>query len=486
MIPVLFFLSLFLGVLAAAMLVPALVAIALQEAAAGAVFLLASGLIGFLSGAIFFALRGRERGLRRAESFSLTLLAWLVLAIAAAGPIAQIGGIDAVSALFEATSGLTTTGATVFERIDALPRSLVLWRAELQWLGGLLTLLTLVLVLAPAGVGGLPHQHVRIDPHRHGRHGRRVRDVIRTIVFGYLGITLACLVLLVGTGMPLFDAACVTLSTVSTGGFLPHDGTLSAYANPAAEFVLILFMLIGATSIVWHGQLVRARFASLRAHLESLLVVAAGLGIGLLYAVSFLNAAGGAAVLPIATALREGLFTGVSLVTTSGFEARDGGFTILPVTAVMAITFVGGATFSTAGGVKVYRMGAMLVQAKRELARLIHPHSVPPSYLGEQRYSLDLMKAIWAQFCMAIGLVALTAALVTLDDVNVEDALTVAVGAFANMAALYTTDWPGGATLPAFSDFADRTKMLLAAVMILGRLEILVVFGAFRTFWWGR
>ncbi|MCC2113179.1 MAG: TrkH family potassium uptake protein [Hyphomicrobiales bacterium] len=486
MIPVLFFLSLFMGTLAAALLVPALIAITLKEHYAVEIFLLASGLIGFLSGAIFFALRGRERGLRRGESYLLTLLIWTILPIAAAGPIGPIGGIDPVSAVFEATSGLTTTGATVFRELDTLPRSLIFWRAELQWIGGLLTLLTLVLILAPTGAGGIPHQYIRIDAHRPGQDGRRVIEVIRAITVGYTALSLACLALLVGAGMPIFDAACFAMSTISTGGFMPRDGTLSVYANPTAEFVLVVFMLIGGTSILWHRQLMRARFRVALENIESMFVVAAAIGLGLVYAVLFLEAAGGPAVLAPSAALREGLFTGVSLLTTSGFEVRTGGYTILPLPLVLFIVFVGGATFSTAGGIKAYRIGAMFAQSGRELVRLIHPHSVSRSHFGRQEYSLDLMKAVWAQFSVAVCLVALGAALVALNHIHFIDALTIAVGAFANIAAVYTTGWPGATAVPEFAGFADPAKLVLAVVMVLGRLEILILFGAIRASYWRR
>ncbi len=486
MIPVLFFLSLFLGALAAALLAPAMIALTLDERVAVEIFLLASGLIGFLSGAIFFALRGRERGLRRGESYTLTLLIWTILPVAASGPIAAIGGIEPVPALFEAASGLTTTGATVFRELDALPRSLIFWRAELQWIGGLLTLLTLVLILGPTGAGGIPHQYIRIDAHRPGQDGRRVVEVIRLVATGYVVLSLACLALLIVAGMPIFDAVCLAMSTISTGGFMPRDGTVAVYANPAAEFVMVAFMLIGATSILWHRHLMRANFRLALENQESILVVAAALGLGVVYAVLFLEAAGGPAVLAPAAALREGLFTGVSLLTTSGFEVRNGGFTIVPLSLVLTIVFIGGATFSTAGGVKAYRVGAMFAQSGRELVRLIHPHSVSRSHFGTQEYSLDLMKAVWAQFSVAICLVALATAFVTLDDTSFVDALTVAVGAFANVTAIYTTGWPGTTASPGFAGFTDATKLVLAAVMVLGRLEILILFGALRATYWRR
>jgi len=469
------------------MIAPAFVAIAVQEAAATTDFIIVIVLTVFAAGSIAFAVRGRARRMNRVESYVLLLMIWLVLPVIAAVPIASLTELGVLDAYMEAVSGMTTTGFTFLKLIDETPRAILFWRSQLQWVGGLLTLWSLVLIISPFGVGGLPQNQISLMS---GGSGREITSTIRVAldiarIYGML--TLMCIVGLLACGISLFDSISLAFSTLSTGGFLPRSGNLESYGSASAELVICVFMLAGATSIFWF-RMMQSRWQLLAVHRESYIVVGVALLVGLTYSVLLFQAAGSADVLHPLTALREGLLTGISLVTTTGFETRQSGFSVLPLTMVLFIVLVGAGSFSTAGGIKFYRIGAMVIQSGRELNRLIYPHGVRPATFGGQPYDIQLMKAIWAYFLTVVVLVPAIAVVLAEPGLPFDGALLASASAFANAGPIYASGWlPGAEQWPAVATFSPTKKLVLATSMILGRLEILALFGALnKTYWLNR
>jgi len=482
---VLFFLSLVLGGTSVALLLPALVGATLGDGHA-VDFLIVAGLGGFVAAALRLALLGRVQQVRRVQGYWLLILSWVLLSGFAALPFGPVVHWSVSDLLFESVSALTTTGATIFPTLEELPPSLIFWRAELQWLGGFLTLLSVILILAPAGIGGLPDRQIRLIEHADRSEGAQMRSAVGEIALIYCAATLACVVALILSGLPIFDAVCLAFSTLSTGGFFPRDGGIAVYGRPFAEFVLMFFMLVGATSVIWHRMVFQRRNQLLREHRESYFIIGSAIVVGMIMAftaIGGLRGAGGA--VDALTLLREGLFTGISLVTTTGFEGGSVGFTVLPLTFVVFLAFIGGGTFSTAGGLKQYRFGGMCVQAYRDLVRLVYPHGIRPAYFGSQAYDIQLMKSIWSFFAIAIFAVFLGANLIALEPIRFEGALLASVAALSNIGPLYNPAWVDTiGTIPAYSEMSGQTKAVLMALMLLGRIEILALFGALnRTYW---
>jgi trk system potassium uptake protein TrkH len=248
------------GWLAVATFLPAAIAFATGDRRAGNAYLLVAVLLGFLSGALVLALRGRRRGLSRVGSYVLILAMWLTIPPIAAIPLTLSGDVDYLTALFETVSGLTTTGASAIPSVSVIGPAGVFFRAELQWLGGFLTLVTVATVLAATGLGGLSRSQValvsgvedRLSAHPH----RRPPD-LRRLCRGHGALH--------PPPDPLpafapFEAVCIGLATLSTGGFMPIDGTFADYDNPFANVVVSVFMLVGATSIVWQRMVVEGRW----------------------------------------------------------------------------------------------------------------------------------------------------------------------------------------------------------------------------------
>lgn len=476
---ILYFLSQVLGVLAFALLLPAGIAAAVGELAFADDFIAVAGLVGFIAGAAFFALQGRARRLNRAEGFMLVVTVWTVPPILAAAPLITIAAVDGPTALFEAVSGLTTTGATAIGDVTRLGYSGVFYRAELQWLGGLLTLITIVTVLAPAGLGGTPNLNMALVAGGEEGFGRIV-SAVRRVTLAYAVVTLVCIALLLASGVPPFAGVCIALATVSTGGFMPENGDFSAYGSTFAEFVVMAFMLVGATSIVWHRMIVEGRWTLLRRHRESYFVVGISILAGLAFAVAL---AGGS--LPGGEDLRDGLFAGISLVSTTGFEPRPAAIAALPVTIVLFLAILGGGAISTAGGIKFYRLGAMAVQTLHEMRRLFHPHGVRSTRFGSVPYDMELMKAIWSNLAVVTLFIGLVMLIVAMDLPTLDAALTATIAAFANIGPLYAAFGAADpAAWPPIADFDAATKVVLSATMILGRVEVLALLGALNLTYW--
>jgi trk system potassium uptake protein TrkH len=298
----------------------------------------------------------------------------------------------------------------------------------------------------------------------------------------YSGATAFCLCLLVIAGIPVFDAVCLAFSTLSTGGLMPVDGTLGDYQRPLAEGVIALFMLVGATSIVWQRMVLRARWTLVIDHRESYWVIGVALLVGLVYTAKF--AADSATESSGLSALGQGLFTGISLVTTTGFEATSQGLAALPIAIAGAIAIIGAGTMSTAGGIRFFRIGAMCVQSMHEMKRLVYPHSVRSTRFGSQPYDVDLMKAIWAGAIVALGFVAAATLLLTLNHPSFHGGALAAISAFSNIGPLYSAGWDGTVDWPVFADFDAFSKIVMIVTMIIGRIEAVALLTIVNLAYW--
>lgn len=482
MVGVYYLLSQALMGFALAMLLPAVVAFAVGETPAGNAFVLTATLLGFFAAAMIFALRGRTRAISRVGSFVLVLAIWVGTPLIAALPLMRAGGTDYLTALFESVSGFTTTGATALVRVGSVGLSGIFFRAELQWLGGFVTLVTIATVLAASGLGGLSRSQVALISGVEDRSGRLFASVGK-ILIAYSAITIVCVIFLFISGIPPFEAICIALSTVSTGGFMPVDGTFAAYDNPFANSVVAVFMLIGATSIVWHRMVVEGRWQLVREHRESYWVIGIAILVSLIYAFAFvdpLDAAGERAPHWIT----GGFLTGISLVSTTGFESHPAAIAALPAALALFLALIGASGLSTAGGLKYYRIGALLTLSGHELRRLIYPHSVRESRFGSVPYNFNMIKAIFSNLFVSLLVILAAVILLSTSLPDFEAAISAAIAGFSNIGPLYGAGWADPATWMPYSAFDGFAKLVFIAVMILGRLEVIIVFAAFNLAYW--
>ncbi len=244
-----------LGTVSASLTAPFLIALYMEEFPAAQMFGSIAAAYAFFASAIFITLRGKERGLKRVETFGLLLLSWVLLLASGALPLAMSTDMLTSNVIFETIAAITTSNASTFVSVEVLPRSVLFWRVQLQWLGGLLTLLSLVIVLAPAGVGGLPKRQIALLEKVGTGGGGRILKICLSIGGTYIVFTLLCAGALALSGVALFDSLILASGAISTGGFMPIDDGIASYNAPFAYPVLLFFMIIGATSVLWHRML---------------------------------------------------------------------------------------------------------------------------------------------------------------------------------------------------------------------------------------
>nr|WP_321525532.1 potassium transporter TrkG [uncultured Cohaesibacter sp.] len=484
MTAILYYLSILLGALGSLMLPTALVALSAGDVELAEGFLLTSGLTGFLSGGIYFALRGQEREMVNQQTFLLCVFAWFGLPVAAAFPFVMSGQMAWVDAFFEAASGISTTGATIFPTLEGVPKAIIFWRAILQWFGGFLTLLSFLLVLAPSGVGVIRDTYSKFMEQSLGDEIGWTANVLRQVGTAYGLITLALVVLLVVVGIPPFDSTCIAFSTISTGGFLPFDGAIGEhYDNRLAEIVIALGMIAGSSSVVWHRMAVRKKLQFLVEHRESYILFALMFVVGLFYSITLFQLAGGASVLAPSAAIRQGFFAAISLISTTGFELRHADVTVFPGLLVVSLALMGATSFSTSGGLKIYRVVALFMQLVSEVSRLLHPNKIHKGRLGDARPTIQFMNGVWTSLFLTLTLIAVVTGVVTSHTGYLDGSILATVSSFANIGPLYSTSWTQTADWPSYFEMAPVVKYALAATMLLGRVEIIVLLGAlsFRT-----
>jgi trk system potassium uptake protein TrkH len=465
--PVLFILGMVLTHFGAAMLLPAIV-----DAAVGnpdwQVFAASGAVTVFTGGLLLLGNRGAvELGLRQA--FILTTACWVTLSFFGALPLMlsalPIGFTDA---FFESMSGLTTTGSTVLVGLDQLPPGILLWRALLQWIGGIGIIVMGIAILPFLRVGGM--QLFRAESSdRSDKPLPRLRQVAGTITAAYDLLTLACAFLYALAGMSAFEAVTHAMTTLSTGGYSTSDGSIGHFDSPPIDWIAVAFMLAGSIPFVLYVRMFHNEpMAILRnSQVRALLVFLAGLIAAFtlwLWAVQPVS---------LADALRLVTFNVVSIVTTTGYATTD--YSLWGSTAViifLALTVVGGCTGSTAGGIKIMRFEVMILTARAQAQRLIHPHQVAALTYNQAPLTSDVQISV-AVFS-TLFFVSIAVGTVALDALGLDfmTSLSAAATAVANVGPGL-----GGMVGPAgnFAGLPDAAKWLLALGMLVGRLELFTV-----------
>ncbi len=467
--PVLQVVGVVLCILAVAMLPSMLV-----DLAAGnpdwQVFLASAAFTGFVGVSLLLMHRhAAPRGLTAREAFLLTSLVWLVTAAFAALPLAFAGlGLSAADAFFEAMSGLTTTGSTVIVGLDRAPPGLLLWRALLQWLGGIGIIVMGVAILPMLRIGGM--QLFRTESSDLSEKILPRATQLATGIGGiYLALSLLCAALYWGAGMTAFEALAHAMTTIATGGFSTRDASLGHFGSPAIEWIAIVFMTAGGIPFVLYLQFLRGRRDALMGDVQVRWYLAGLLVASLLLALWLVLH--GHAGPP--EAIRQALFTTISVVTGTGFATVDyGAWGTFPTAYLFFLMCVGGCTGSTTGGIKVFRFVVLYAVARVQFLRLLQPNGVFRALYNDRPISdataISVLAFLFA-FAASFAVLAVLLALLGLDYLT---AMSAALTALANVGpGLGEIVGPAGN----FSPLPEAAKWLLAFGMLLGRLELFTV-----------
>ena len=432
------------------------------------VFLTAAVFTLFVGGTLALSSRGAIRTITPRQGFVLTTMLWIIIPAFAALPFAFADmDLSYTDAFFESMSGLTTTGSTVIQSLDVAPPGVLIWRALLQWLGGIGVIAMAIAILPLLRIGGM--QLFRMESSdRSEKATPRTTQLVAYISFIYLVISLVCAFAYWSAGMSGFDAMAHAMTTIATGGYSTYDASIAYFGSATIEYIAIVFMLIGSLPFVLYLRALRGNTRSLFRDDQVrlfLLIVAVSIFLVTYYRYNM--------GVEIDTALREAAFNVVSIITGTGYATSDyGAWGSFGLVIFFFLMFVGGCAGSTTCGVKIFRFQVLYATAVTQVRRLLEPHGVYLAYYNRKPIPDEVSASVMAFFFLYVLSYAVIAIALGLIGVDFLTAASGAATAISNVGpGLGPTIGPSGtfATLP------DGAKWVLSAGMLLGRLELFTV-----------
>ncbi|MBL32488.1 MAG: potassium transporter [Gammaproteobacteria bacterium] len=421
-----------------------------------------------------FLTRGEDNDLSQKDGFVIIVLFWIVLSFAGSVPF-YLSGMTFIDSIFESTSGITTTGATVISNIDALPESLLFYRQLLQWMGGMGLIVLAIAVMPLLGIGGGQIYKTEV-PGAMGeqRLTPRIKETAQALWLIYLGLTIACAVLYYFNGMSVFDSISHSMSTVAIGGFSTHNESIGFFDSISIELICMVFMLLSSFSFALHyfaiyksKPLKYFYDPELRFFASILLLIFI---IALI--INFFSDMSGANIRQIA-------FHSVSMITTTGFSISDTSSWPFSISFLLLIgAFVGACSGSVGGGVKSWRVLIMINHAYKNIMTIIHPNSVISLKIGTKNVDDQVATSVWGFFSIYIISFVILLLGILISGLDFESAFS-AVGACLNNLG------PGlGAVSENYSQITSFSKGILAFAMLLGRLEIFTLLVLLTPMFW--
>ncbi len=441
-------------------------------------FLAASILSIFCGTTLIIATRGKFEALGRLDSILLLLYFWVIIPIFAAIPFYSFLNSFAMSYI-EAVSALTTTGATVVNDTQQLPSILFLWRNLLAWSGGLFTIIMVILVLAPFGVGGLQDKSSKFLGSNSNKSNNFI-SIISMVGGIYLIVTFVFTVALMFAGAKGLDALNLILSTLSTTGYNINKVGFGYYDTPYTAFIIMLTMFTGAgLIIVFFRQFIHAK-TRLSFNVELKLFIIICVFFALIVSIythfnkqtDFLTSLG---------YYFYALFDAVSILSTTGLIYNTDW---QPINFYYFLAFIGGASFTTAGGIKLFRLVILLKHTKTEINQLAFPNSVLSNRFLSIRLDVKFMRLIWTFFIAYIFLIVVLSVIIASYNYNLTTSLLNAIGAVSNIGLLADFMLAKGQDVIPFSQLETSLQLYLSAGMILGRLEVISVLGLANFAYW--
>jgi trk/ktr system potassium uptake protein len=407
----------------------------------------------------------RAETIRSRDGFFIVAMMWTAMSALGAVPFMLSLDMSFADAFFESASGYTTTGSTVLVGLDSLAPSVLFYRQEIQWLGGIGVIVLAIALLPMLGIGGMQlYKAETPGPFKDEKLTPRITRTARSVCVVYVIVTLICALCFWLGGMSPFDAVAHSFSTLSTGGYSTHDASLAYYNSPVIEAIAVVFMLIGGISfnvhfIAWRSLQLGRYFHDTQVRAFLLTVLGIAIAVALMLVIT-----GTADALK---SIRYAVFEVVSIITTTGFGIAD--FSLWPLALPVVLTFagfVGGCAGSTAGGIKVIRFIVLGKQAGVHVHKLIHPQAVRRLKVDGQIVPETVIESIAGFFAVYVAVFAIFMMLVMLDGMD-------QVTAFGAVATCMNNVGPGlGDVANNFVGVSAQSKIVLAFAMLLGRLEI--------------
>ncbi len=439
-----------------------------------------SALITAATGTTFWFTTRGQRGNRvqKREGYLIVALGWLAMTLFGMLPYLLSGVIpDITNAFFETVSGLTTTGASVLEDIESVPRGILFWRSITQWIGGMGIIVLTVAIFPLLGIGGIELFVAEAPGPTSDKIHPRIRETARRLWLIYVSLTVLLAIILRIAGMTGFDAINHALTTMATGGFSTKNASMAYYDLPAIQYPIILFMFIAGTNytIIYFG--LKGKFRKIwqsdefRAYLFTVLFLALCVTI----AVYFLTD------LPFEKAFRDAMFQIVSLITTTGFVSADYTTWAPPLTMLFFILmFLGACAGSTSGGIKIIRHLVFVKNSLLEFKRLLHPRGVIRIKIDRQIVAPRILTHILVFLLIYLILFVLGSILMTILGMDFLSAIGAVATSLGNVG-------PGIGSVGPVDNFVavpTAAKWVLSFLMLLGRLELFSILILFTPYFW--
>ena len=457
------------------MLIPTFAAWWYQEADLGA-WVVSSAITWFSSWWMLLAGRSAEKRVGEREGYVIVATVWIVYSIFGLLPFWLSGALpDITDAWYETMAGFTTTGSTVFTDVAAQSHSILLWRALMQWIGGMGIIVLSVAILPMFGLGGMQLYSAEVTGVSYEKLSPRIADTAKHMWLTYILLTVAEGVLLWMFGMGGFDAVCHAMATISTGGFATHNDSVIAY-SPAIQWIIMVFMLLSGINFTQLIYAFRGKPQRLIKDEETRWYVSACLVMGVVLTVGLLIFTHG-----YLSSIRLGFFTAIATITSTGFVAAD--YMIWPPILWMIVFFLmftGGASGSTAGGMKWVRLAIFAKSALAEIKRRIHPNAVIPVRFNDHTLREQTTSNVMAFMFFYVGIIVLASLCFCGCGIGFDESIGVAVSMIGNV-GVSIGQWGSSGCYAAFPATA---KWIATFVMLIGRLEIFTVLLLFsRSLW---
>jgi trk system potassium uptake protein TrkH len=440
-------------------------------------FAISMGICGFCGALLLLSNHQKEIKVTGRQAFVLTALSWIGLCLFSSMPfLFALPDITFIDAFFESVSGLTTTGSTIMTNLDSMPRGILIWRALLQWLGGVGIIVMAISVLPFLRVGGM--QLFRLESSEKEKTMPRATELAKYIIYIYFALTAICSICYIYVGMMPFDAIAHAMTTIATGGYSTKDASFSAYSTLGPEIVAIIFMVLGCLPFVLYIKFVQGdigmlfKDAQVRAFIKTILAC-----IAILFGYLVINDFDFSFETLVKTS-----FTTIALITGTGYTATDymmwGGFA---VGFLLFISAIGGCAGSTTCGIKIFRFQILYAVAKNQIQQLIHPRGVFTIDYNKQPLSVSVAASVMAYFFIFAASFVLVSIALLACGLDMITALSGAMTSLANVGpGLGDIIGPTGT----FEPLPDSAKWIMVGAMLLGRLEFftLLVFLSPR-FW---
>ena len=431
-----------------------------------------------VGGSLVITNRNVELKISIKEAFIITVLSWILLAFLSAVPFVYTKvNLSVVDALFESMSGITTTGSTVINNIDYLPKGILIWRALLQWLGGIGILVIALFILPFLRVGGMQLFHLEGDD-PYDKFLPKISSVISKIVILYVLLTLLLIILYFSFGMNFFDSLAHSFTTISTGGFSTHDKSFAYFQSNSILLIAIIFMIIGSMPFLVIAQ---TSFNNILATINDhqvrvfLLILFVSITIIYFFAVKYID--GG-----IFQKITSISFNTISIISGTGYVSENfeswGNYASV---LFLILMFIGGCAGSTTGGIKVFRFQILFKYLILHFKKILQPHAVNVGYFNKKSIPESTYESVMSFFFIYIFTFASSALLLSFSGLDFLTCISAAASAISNVGpGLGDIIGPEGN----YSALSDYSKLILTATMFLGRLEMLTILILFLPSFW--